>query len=63
MNWISIKDESPAFDGSYLAMISEPQECGNTHYYQEVVSNVFNSWILKDKQELTHWMELPKEPK
>ena len=62
-DWISVKDRLPEYDGEYLCLLIEPQECANEWEIHQVVSNRMNKWIVKSNQTVTHWMQLPAPPK
>ena len=48
--WNKWNDGMPEFDGRYLVLIEQEQECKNTWIIQEVADCIFNNWLLKDKQ-------------
>jgi len=48
----------PEFDGKYLVLIEQEQECGNVWKYQQVVECIMNNWILKDKEKVVGWKYL-----
>lgn len=62
--WISVEDKkTPDYDGDYLCMIKELQECGNVWEYQQVIHCLWNKWNIKNNQSVTHWKPLtpPKQ--
>jgi hypothetical protein len=48
----------PDFDGKYLVLIEQEQDCGNIWQYQQVVDCIMNTWILKDKEKVIGWKYL-----
>lgn len=48
----------PDFDGKYLVLIEQEQECGNIWKYQQVVDCIMNNWVLKDKENVIGWKYL-----
>lgn len=61
MIWKSIK-ETPPFDIDYLCLIVRHNECGSVKKYQQVLSCDHAKFTVAKNEEVTHWMELPKEP-
>lgn len=61
-DWISVSDKLPEFDGKYLCVINQTQECKNTWVYQKVVDMIFSNWILIHNESVTHWQSLPNTP-
>jgi hypothetical protein len=51
--------ELPEFDGSYLCLIKDPQQCGNTWYYFEVVRMHMAKWMVQENQTVIYWQPLP----
>jgi hypothetical protein len=62
INWISVNDAMPEFDGPYLCFIEWKQECGNIWRLQEVVSLHMNVWQVLKSRTITHWIPLPEPP-
>ena len=56
--WNAWQNGMPEFDGKYLVLIEQEQECKNVWKYQEVVDCIFNNWVLKDKQKVIGWKKL-----
>jgi len=58
--WISIEDKpTPDFDGEYLCVVLESEECGQTYFRQRVMQCLFNIWVVKFNQSVIAWMKLP----
>ena len=61
--WVDVKEKpTPDYDGTFLCFIQQKQECGNIWEYQKIVECAFNSWILLDKEVITHWKEKENPP-
>ena len=56
--WNTWQNGMPEFDGKYLVLIEQEQECKNVWKCQEVVDCIFNNWVLKDKQKVVGWRKL-----
>lgn len=49
----------PEFDGKYLVIIEQKQDCGNIWKYHQVVDCIMNNWVLKGKENVVGWRYLP----
>jgi hypothetical protein len=56
--WNEWQKGMPEFDGKYLVLIEQEQECKNVWQYQEVVDCIFNNWVLKHNQKVIGWKKL-----
>jgi hypothetical protein len=52
------KTGTPDFDGSYLCIVREKQECGTIWEFHRVVECCINKWV--EKNEVIAWMKLPE---
>jgi hypothetical protein len=56
--WNEWQKGMPEFDGKYLVLIEQEQECGNVWKYQRVVDCQFNNWILIHNEKAVGWKKL-----
>ena len=56
--WNDWQKGMPEFDGKYLVLIEQVQECENVLKYQEVVNCLFNNWVLKHNEKVVGWKKL-----
>ena len=59
--WIPVTTK-PEFDGDYLCLVMETEQCGATYTKQRVLCNSFNTWMTLSNQSVLFWMPLPKQP-
>lgn len=49
----------PDFDGQYLVLIHQKQECGNVWKYQKVIECFMNRWVVEDEtKDIVGWKYL-----
>jgi hypothetical protein len=70
MEWISVKDRLPEYEGKYLLLVQNRYMIGtfykNNFYKSRSPKRYYESWLTKNKiykTGLTHWMPLPNLPK
>ena len=56
--WISANRDAD-YDGQYLGYIEKLEECKAINYYQRVVTNQMNKWVLNEGETLIAWKPLP----
>lgn len=59
--WISVAQATP-YDGMYLCLVEQTQQCGTIWKVQKVMQNLFNNWVVNHNEKITHWMPLPTPP-
>jgi hypothetical protein len=61
MEWISV-EIMPEFDGEYLCVVHEVEECGAEYNRIKVMEHHMASFIVSANQKVTHYMKLPQLP-
>lgn len=59
---MAVSERMPEYDGQYLCFVRHPQECRNVLEYQLVIDCTMNLFDVKNRERVTHWMELPLPP-
>lgn len=50
----------PDYDGQYLVLIHEKQDCGNVWKFWKVIECFMNMWVVDDEShEIIKWEYLP----
>lgn len=63
--WINVNQKLPEFDGEYLCMVHEIEECKAEYNRRRILDFSFAQFVLdKETQvKVTHWTKLPETPK
>ncbi len=57
--WNKWNDGLPDYDGQYLVLIHQKQDCGNVWKYQKVIECFMNRWVVEDESEdIVGWKQL-----
>lgn len=53
------KNGMPDYDGQYLVLIQQKQECGNIWKYQKVIECFMKKWVLEyESEDVIGWKKL-----
>lgn len=64
--WISVETKTPDYDGEYLCVCHEVEECGEEYDRIKIAELYMNEWQNRFNSKtsiVTHWQPLPNPPK
>jgi hypothetical protein len=61
-DWKYANNNTPRFDGEYLCVVMETEECGAIHRRQRVLYFHMMNWHVKANQVVIAFMKLPDYP-
>jgi hypothetical protein len=62
-NWISVKDEMPSKEGTYLCHFDDGVIETFNYSFDDDVWGVVDYWNVITSSYVTHWMPMPRPPK
>ncbi|MGG5486242.1 DUF551 domain-containing protein [Gaetbulibacter sp. PBL-D1] len=62
MEWINVNNKMPEYDGQYLCVVHEIEECGAEYNRIKVMTQHMAIFVENHNQRVTHWMTLPELP-